>query len=416
MDRTPFSEPIRRNPGLTRRQMATALVGITGAVLAAGLERAAAQPAGKPSLQRTLVSPQAAAAAEIPGMPGARLWADRPDDFLALVREVPGQADASWLALSGGGGDGAYGAGVLAGWTASGSRPTFAVVTGVSTGALIGPYAFLGPRYDAALKQAYTTLHAADVFEIAGTQDSLFSTWPLRETIARQVTPELLLAVAAEHRRGRRLLVLTTNIDAARLVLWNMGAIAAHGGPEALALFRKVLLASASIPGLFPPVMIDVVGGGRRFKEMHVDGGASAYLFVAPQPMLVDESVEERLPAERLYVIVNNALHSDFAVTERATSAVLGRAMSVGTRALTALELAALIQLCRRQEIDFKLTFVDEGFTAPSAGPFDPDYMAALFEYGYAQAASGTAFGTAPPSFRKRLERSLAGRKLPNLR
>ena len=337
------NEPFRRNTGLTRRQMAAALAGITAPVLGPGLGRAAAQSAGKPSPQRTPVSPEAAAVAEVPGMPGVRLWADRPDDFLALLREAPGPADASWLALSGGGQDGAYGAGVLAGWTASGTRPDFAVVTGVSTGALIAPYAFLGPSYDEALKHAYTTVHAADVFEIAGTEASLFSTWPLRDTIARQVTPELLFAVATEHRRGRRLFVLTTNIDAARPVLWNMGAIAAHGGPEALALFRKVLLASASIPGLFPPVMIDAVGQGRRFQEMHVDGGASAYFFVAPEPMLLDDRFDERLPAERLYVIINNTLHSDFAITERATSAVLGRAMSVGTRSLTAFELAALV-------------------------------------------------------------------------
>ena len=208
------NEPVRRNIGLTRRQMAAALAGITAPVLGPGLGRAAARPAGKPSPQRTPVSAEAAAVAEIPGMPGVRLWADRPDDFLALLREAPGPADASWLALSGGGQDGAYGAGVLAGWTASGTRPDFAVVTGVSTGALIAPYAFLGPRYDEALKHAYTTVHAADVFEIAGTEASLFSTWPLRDMIAREVTPELLLAVAAEHRRGRRLFVLTTNIDA----------------------------------------------------------------------------------------------------------------------------------------------------------------------------------------------------------
>jgi hypothetical protein len=410
------NEPVKRNIGLTRRQMVAALAGMAVPVLGPSLGHAAAQPAGKPSPQRTPVSLEAAAVAEIAGMSGVRLWADRPDDFLALVREAPEGADASWLALSGGGEDGAYGAGVLAGWTASGTRPDFAVVTGVSTGALIAPYAFLGPRYDQALKHAYTTIRAADVFEIAGTEDSLFSTWPLRDTIARQVTPELLLAVAAEHRRGRRLLVLTTNIDTARPVLWNMGAIAAHGGPEALALFRKVLLASASIPGLFPPVMIDVVGQGRQFQEMHVDGGASAYLFVAPQPMLLDDRFDERLPAARLYVILNNTLRPDFAMTERATSAVLGRAMSVGTRALTTLEIAALVQLCRRQSIDFNLTFVDEGFALSSSGSFDPAYMGALFAYGYEQAASGAAFGKALPTFPKRLERSVAERTLPDLR
>ena len=411
-----ISEPVRRSNGLSRRQLAAVFAGITATIPGPGIGRAAARPAGEPRPQRTPITPEVAANAEIPAMPSVRIWADRPDAFLTLLREAPRPADASWLALSGGGQDGAYGSGVLAGWTASGARPDFAVVTGVSTGALIAPYAFLGPRYDETLKRAYTSIHAADVFEIAGTDTSLFSSWPLRDMIAREVTPELLLSVAAEHRRGRRLFVLTTNIDAGRPVLWNMGAIAAHGGPEARALFQKVLLASASIPGLFPPVMISALGQGRRFEEMHADGCASAYVFVTPQPMLLNERFDERLPAERLYVIINNTLRSDFALTERATSAVLGRAMSVGTRALRSLEIAALARLCRRQDIDFKLTFVDEGFATSSSGAIDPAYMTALFDYGYEQAASGAAFAKAPPSVLSGTGRSFGGTNLSDLR
>jgi hypothetical protein len=420
MDDSSICEPTAGKAGLNRRQIAAAAAGILGSLFGptVGLaaQRKGQRRADRPEPERTPVSPEAAAAAEIAGMPGVRLWADIPDDFLSLLQDLPGQSAASWLALSGGGGDGAYGAGVLTGWTASGSRPDFAVVTGVSTGALIAPYAFLGPRYDEALKQAYTTITAADVFEFGGSAESLLSSWPLGDTIARRITPELLLAVAAEHRRGRRLIVLTTNVDAQRPVLWNMGAIAAQGGPAALALFRKVLLASASIPGIFEPVMIDVVSQGRRFQEMHVDGGASAYLFVAPQPMLLDGETAERLPIEHLYLVVNNTLRSDFALTERTTLSVLGRAMSVGTRMLTALELAAIFQLCRSQGIDFNLTSVGERFTASSSGPFDPAYMTALFEYGYARAASGAAFGQAFPAAPERLERDVAGGKLLELR
>ena len=185
---------------------------------------------------------------------------------------------------------------------------------------------------------------------------------------ARSSTNVMQEHAAREHDGAVAVLILTLTAAVASLAAIvvelqsihndpaSLGAIAAHGGPGALALFRKVLLASASIPGLFPPVMIDVVGHGRLFQEMHVDGGASAYLFVAPEPMLLDDHFDERLPTERLYVILNNTLRSDFAMTERATSAVLGRAMSVGTRALTALEIAALVQLCRRQSIDFNLT------------------------------------------------------------
>jgi hypothetical protein len=420
MDNSPTNKRATGKFGLTRRQIAAAAGGILGSVIGPSVGLAAPRPdqrrASRPESERTPVSPEAATAAEIAGMPSVRLWADIPDDFLALVQDLPEQRDASWLVLSGGGGDGAYGAGVLAGWTASGTRPEFAVVTGVSTGALIAPYAFLGSRYDEELKRAYTTITAADVFEFGGSAESLLSSWPLGDTIARRITPRLLLEVAAEHRRGRRLFVLTTNVDAQRPVLWNMGAIAAHGGPEALALFRKVLLASASIPGLFQPVMIDVVGQGQRFQEMHVDGGASAYLFVAPQPMLLDDRTAKRLPVEHLYMVVNNTLHSDFALTERITSAVLGRAMSVGTRTLTALELAAIFRLCRSQGIDSNLTFVNEGLTASRAGPFDPTYMTALFEHGYARAASGAAFAKAYPSVPGRLERDIAAGRLLEVR
>jgi hypothetical protein len=329
------------------------------------------------------------------------MWADLPDDFIAAVGNLPTRADASWLALSGGGENGAFGAGVLAGWTASGSRPDFAVVTGVSTGALIASYAFLGSHYDEELKRVYTTSTAADVFEFGGTAESLYASWPLRDSIARQVTLDFLLGVAEEHRRGRRLLVLTTNVDAQRPVLWNMGAIAAHGGPEAIALFRKILLASASVPGFFPPVMIDVVAHGRRFQEMHVDGGANAFLFVAPREILIKDGSDRRLPVEHLYVVLNDPVRSHFAVTERTTSAVLGRAMEVGIQALTDFELAAVFRLCRRQSIDFNVTFVDDAFSASRLGPFDPKYMTALFNYGYAQAFSGAAFRKLPPTFTK---------------
>jgi hypothetical protein len=394
--------------GVARLAVAAALA---GACIGSGFEPSAAQPASKSPSERAPVAAAAAANAEIAGMPGVRLWADVPEDFLAIVRNLPKSSGAAWLALSSGSEGGAYGAGVLAGWTVSGRRPDFAVVTGVSTGALIAPYAFLGPRYDDELKQAYTTVTAADVFEFGGSGESFLSTWPLRDTIARRITPELLTAVAAEHRRGRRLFVLTTNVDAQRPVLWNMGAIAAHGGSEALALFRKVLLASASIPGFFPPVMIDVVGKGRQFQEMHVDGGASAPLFVAPRRMLISDRPDELLPAQHLYLIVNDAVRSNFALTQRQTSAVLGRAMSVGIKALAALEIASVFRLSRRQGIDFNITFVDEGFSATSAGPFDPAYMTALFNYGYALAASGAAFRTAPPTaVPNRTEASLAAR------
>src|SRR5262249_19526543 len=152
------------------------------------------------------------------------------------------------------GADGAFAAGVLAGWSQAGTRPEFSLVTGASIGALISPFAFLGSRYDAELRDTITTISAADIFEDRPTSESFLDSWPLKGLIEKHVTAKLLADVASEHRRGRRLLTVTTNIDAGRRVLWNMGAIAERGDDKALKLFRDVLLASASIPGFFPPV------------------------------------------------------------------------------------------------------------------------------------------------------------------
>ena len=238
-------------------------------------------------------------AAVIPDIPDARFFADSEAEFLRAVPATPGP----WLALSSGGADGAFGAGIIVGLTEAGKRPDFSMVTGVSTGALMAPFVFLGPKYDDKLRDAYTTITAADIFELGGKGESFFDTWPLKDLIAKRVTPELLNDVAAEHRRGRRLLVLTTNLDAERPVAWNMGAIAAKGGDKALKLFRDVLLAASSIPGAFPPVLIDVEAGGHKFQEMHGDGGLT--ISFSSRPSRCSEHEHPRLPATDLYVIIN---------------------------------------------------------------------------------------------------------------
>jgi len=187
--------------------------------------------------------------ATIPGIPDARFLADSAQDFLrAAPRRGP------WLVLSAGGEDGAYGSGLLNGWTQFGSRPDFAAVTGVSSGALMAPFAFAGPRYDHVLREVYTTVTAADVFEAGGTGESLLDTWPLKDFIAKYVTNDQLADIAIQHRGGRRLFIVTTDLDLGRRITWNMGAIALAGDEAALKLFRAVLPASASIPGEFPPV------------------------------------------------------------------------------------------------------------------------------------------------------------------
>ncbi len=200
---------------------------------------------------------------------------------------------AYFLAISGGGENGAFGAGLLLGWTAAGTRPTFKAVTGISTGALTAPFAFLGPAYDTELREIYTQITPSDVLErrwvITGIlSDALASNQPLYRTIQRYVTPELLRAIAQQYERGRLLLIGTTDLDAGRPIIWNIGKIAASGRPGAVGLIQKLLLASAAIPVAFPPVMIDVEADGRRYQVMNVDGGASAQVFVYPPGLQIN--------------------------------------------------------------------------------------------------------------------------------
>ncbi len=216
--------------------------------------------------------------ATIPGIPAARFWPMSPTPPGRWPRRsrVAG-GEKTMLALSGGSDKGAFGAGLLNGWTQAGTRPEFSIVTGVSTGALIAPFAFLGPDEDAELKRLYTTISAKDIFRTRfalaiPASPSAASTKPLARLIAGVATDALIDRVAREHARGRRLFIGTANLDAQRMVIWNMGAIAASKAPNRYVLFRQVLLASSSIPGVFPPVMIQAEAGGRTISEMHVDG------------------------------------------------------------------------------------------------------------------------------------------------
>ena len=177
------------------------------------------------------------------------------------------------------------------------------------------------------MRENFATINAADVFEDRKTEESLLDSWPLKRLIEKRMTPELLAAIAAEHRKGRRLLVATTNMDAGRPVIWNMGAIAAKGGESALKLFRDILLASSSIPGFFQPVAIDVEANGKAFQEMHLDGTVTEPFFVAPESTLADASAT--LPTKQVFVIINSKLSSEFFMPERKTVSVLSRTIGV---------------------------------------------------------------------------------------
>jgi hypothetical protein len=361
-------------------------------------ERKAAAPKGAAARQeeRTTFTAQDEDAAVIPGIPDARVWGDSDSEFARLLPPASGP----WLAISGGGSDGAYGAGVLTGWSEAGTRPEFAMVTGVSIGGLIAPFAFLGSRYDEELHKNFTSIGAADIFEDRTTRDSLFDYWPLKRIIEQRVTAKLLSEIAAEHARGRRLLVVTTNLDAGRRVVWNMGAIAARG-EQGLKLFRDILLASSSIPGFFSPVPIEVEANGKKFHELHGDGTLTAPFFVVPEAMLSAHSTA-RLPFSQLYVVVNSKLGPEFKMPEHNIPGVLGRSIGVALTAALRAELMLVYVGAQRHGISLRIAHVDPAFDHPSRGPFDGKYMQALYDVGVAAGKKGAAFGDTLPEFSMR--------------
>jgi Patatin-like phospholipase len=348
---------------------------------------AGAEDRKKDTRERPAFSVEDEDTAVLPGVADARVWGDSEAEFAHLLP----QASGPWLAISGGGSDGAYGGGVLAGWTQTGARPEFAVVTGTSIGALIAPFAFLGSRYDDEIRKSFTTMTAADIFEDRATDDSLFDHWPLKRQLEQRVSAKLLAEIAVEHAHGRRLFVATTNLDAGRRVIWNMGAIAARGDEKGLTLFREVLLASCSIPGFFSPVGIEVEANGKRFQEMHGDGTLTAPFFVVPESML-SASATAHPPLSQVYVIINSKLGPEFKMPERNIPGVLGRSIGVALTSALRTEVALLSVGAQRHGVELRFAHVDPAFNYPSRGPFDGKYMQALYEFGIAAGKKGTAF------------------------
>ena len=340
------------------------------------------------------------AAAVVDGMPGIRYWqkadlaAMEQDGIAAYKREAElfaaagykGQLPpANFLAVSGGGEDGAFGAGLLCGWTEAGTRPEFKLVTGISTGALTAPFAFLGPKYDEQLKAVYTTITDKDVLEDRGMlagimSDALADNAPLKQLVAKYVTADMLKEIAAENVKGRTLLIGTTNLDARRPVIWNIGKIAASGNPKALDLVREILVASAAIPGAFPPSMIDVVADGKPYQEMHVDGGASAQVFIYP-PSLHVEQISQQAGVKRerrAYIIRNSRLDPDWADTKRETLPIAGRAISSLIQNQGVGDLYRIYATTQRDGVDFNLAFIPPTFDVVSTGEFDQHYMVSV--------------------------------------
>lgn len=305
------------------------------------------------------------------------------------------------LILSGGGVNGAYVAGVLKGWTASGTRPQFDVVTGISTGALIATFAFLGPEYDDELEHLYTSMRQEHIFRPRLLWlDSLVSPRPLQQQIASAATPEILQQVALAYRQGRRLYVGTTNLDTKRLVVWDMGAIAARNTLESQTLFREVLLASCSIPGLFPPVPIDIEIDGRRFTELHVDGGITACVFLEPAMIGLGPStllVPHANPLS-IYTLVAGKLHQNATPTKPGLFSIVGESVNTALQAKLEGELTQLFLLARYTNATYRLAGIPQDYQLTGdTMSFDPKIMRRLFDEGYRGGKAGTTWQSAPP-------------------
>jgi hypothetical protein len=353
------------------------------------------------------------------GIPNARFFAD--GDVSLMVQEGMRSLDREmavlraegknptrtnlppvyYLAVSGGGDNGAFGAGLLNGWSTAGTRPEFKMVTGVSTGALIAPFAFLGPQHDQALREVYTSLTPDRIFRARGLSAALFDdamadTSPLADVIAKYADAQMFAAIAREYNEGRLLLIGTTDLDAQRPVIWNIGALAASGKPEALPLFHKILRASAAIPGLFQPVMIDVELDGKKYQEMHVDGGTIAQLFLYPPTLEAGRLLKRKRVA---YIIRNARLDPDYVMAERRTINIAGRAINTMLAASGHNDVLRTYFVSQRDGVDYNLAYIGTDFTLEKKGEFEQPYMQALFQYGYDQAKAGREWHKLPPAF-----------------
>jgi hypothetical protein len=305
-----------------------------------------------------------------------------------------------FLAISGGGDDGAFGSGLLVGWGDAGSRPEFQLVTGVSTGALIAPLAFLGRKYDRQLRDVYTTISADDIYEkrfitSALFNDALSDTTPLWRLISRSVDENMMADIATEYRKGRLLLIGTTDLDAQRPCFWNIGAIADSGRPGALHLIREILRASSAVPGMFQPVLIDVELDGRKYQELHVDGGAIAQMFLYPPNIaLRDQPYRDR----KAYLILNARENPEWTATEPRTLSIAGRAISTMIKYSGTNDILRIYNTTRRDGVDYNLAYIGDDFTMPHpAGDFDKVYMNAEYDYAYQQARHGYPWKKVPP-------------------
>jgi len=320
-----------------------------------------------------------------------------------------GTKQYSILSISGGSANGAYGAGFLKGWSAEGSRPKFKIVTGVSTGAITAPFAFLGKDYDGVLEKLYTTMSTKDVMHVKGPVRALFgnslaSNAPLRKQISLYVTDDILEKIAAEYKKGRRLYVGTTDLDSQRFVVWDMGAIAAKGDRE---LFSKVILASAAIPVIFPPVLFKVEADGKVYDEMHADGGTLAQAFTVYQLLdpYFEKAKEENIEIPKMkgkyYLIRNGYISGYYNKVDNNISSIASRASDAMVNSQGVGDTYRIYAEMMKRGNDYNLAYLPSDFHPAKDQEFDPEQMKQLFDRGYSDAVNGYKWHKTPPGLDK---------------
>lgn len=372
---------------------------------------------------RHATPPDLLSSARVSGMQDIRAFSGIPSDsfkkdFVELLKhekkegsflfESNSKQNFYMLAISGGAANGAYGAGLLNGWSKAGTRPVFRIVTGISTGAVSAPMAFLGSKYDGKLKEFYTKYSTKDIarlrFPLIGIfSNSFVSVRPLEHLIEYYFDAELLKQIAIEYKKGRRLYVGTANLDAQQLVIWDMGKIASIGDDKALKLFRKVILASASIPIAFPPVYLNAEANDKTYDEMHVDGSVIKQVFFLYDVLRgFDKAVKENnLDTSRIkyaiYVIRNGYVDPLYKEVPDRLSAIAERAVDTVMNAQSIGDLYQLYVFTENSGGDFNLAYIPKTHVPKAKEFFDPVEMKELFDLGFNEGLEGYSWKKAPP-------------------
>ncbi len=336
----------------------------------------------------------------VSGLAGLRSWADDganvPDEVLGEYAErfraynEDNGRKFNILALSGGGQSGAYGAGLLNGWSEHGSRPVFDVVTGISTGAIIAPFAFLGSKYDLILKEIYTQTTTKDIGRVQLVRgltggEGVLQPDGFEKLLEKHVTPSLVAEIAEESQKGRILLIGTTNIEAERGVIWNISVLAMSDYPGKVALLRKIIQASASIPGAFPPVRISVSHDSEDFEELHVDGGVTEQVFLYPANISIrtfEKALGYRMD-KRVFVVRNTKIDPSFKPIDARTLQIVERSFNTLIMTQGRADVRKIAGIAKRDDMEFQLAAIPSDFSHPTKEFFDPAFMQPLFAIGF---------------------------------